>query len=101
MKCRQRKKAWLANLQAKVEYLTSENDGLQNNIAALREEIGSLRNILLAHKDCPIAISGGPVLDGGHHAGVGGRPVGGEKGGSGAAGGAGKGAEARGQRYAY
>lgn len=54
LKCRQRKKQWLANLQAKVEIYSSENDALASTVTQLREEIVGLKTILLAHKDCPI-----------------------------------------------
>lgn len=59
LKCRQRKKQWLANLQAKVEIFTSENDGLSAQVASLREEIVGLKTILLQHKDCPVSQSQG------------------------------------------
>ncbi|WAR63002.1 hypothetical protein PtB15_18B84 [Puccinia triticina] len=59
LKCRQRKKAWLANLQTKVEYLSTENESLQLTINQLREEIDSFRSILVSHKDCPITVGGG------------------------------------------
>ena len=55
MKCRQRKKQWLANLQAKVEMYSSENDNLSAQISQLRDEVVNLKTLLLAHKDCPIA----------------------------------------------
>ncbi|KAI8138352.1 hypothetical protein BJV82DRAFT_631241 [Fennellomyces sp. T-0311] len=55
LKCRQRKKQWLNNLQAKVEYLTNDNEQLQMQANALREEIVNLKTLLLAHKDCPVA----------------------------------------------
>ena len=55
LKCRQRKKQWLANLQAKVEIFTSENDSLSAQVAQLREEIVGLKTILLQHKDCPVS----------------------------------------------
>ena len=55
LKCRQRKKQWLANLQAKVEIFSSENDALSATVAQLREEILNLKTILISHKDCPIA----------------------------------------------
>jgi len=55
LKCRQRKKQWLANLQAKVEIFTSENDTLSAQVAQLREEIVGLKTILLQHKDCPVS----------------------------------------------
>ncbi|KAI0029523.1 hypothetical protein K488DRAFT_80108 [Vararia minispora EC-137] len=42
LKCRQRKKAWLAQLQAKVEFLTQENERLQAALVSAREEIARL-----------------------------------------------------------
>jgi ATF/CREB family transcription factor len=42
LKCRQRKKAWLAQLQAKNEYLTQENQRLQEALVGAREEIARL-----------------------------------------------------------
>ncbi|KAI9301624.1 hypothetical protein BJ944DRAFT_243104 [Cunninghamella echinulata] len=59
LKCRQRKKQWLNNLQAKVEYLTNDNEQLQMQTNALREEIMNLKTLLLAHKDCPISQANG------------------------------------------
>ncbi|KAI4212165.1 MAG: hypothetical protein LQ351_005034 [Letrouitia transgressa] len=59
LKCRQRKKQWLANLQAKVEIFSSENDTLSAQVNALREEIMQLKTILVQHKDCPISQSQG------------------------------------------
>lgn len=54
LKCRQRKKQWLANLQAKVEMYSAENDSLNTQVAQLHEEIRSLRALLMGHKDCPV-----------------------------------------------
>jgi ATF/CREB family transcription factor len=42
LKCRQRKKAWLSQLQAKVEFLTQENERLQAALVSAREEIARL-----------------------------------------------------------
>ena len=55
LKCRQRKKQWLQNLQNKVELFSSENDALNAQVAQLRDEVMNLKTILIAHKDCPIA----------------------------------------------
>lgn len=55
LKCRQRKKQWLANLQQKVEMYSVENDSLNATVQQLRDELVNLKTILLAHKDCPIA----------------------------------------------
>lgn len=54
MKCRQRKKQWLASLQSKVEIFSNENEALTAQIAQLREEVVNLKTLLLAHKDCPV-----------------------------------------------
>ncbi|KAF2502655.1 hypothetical protein BU16DRAFT_554701 [Lophium mytilinum] len=54
LKCRQRKKQWLANLQNKVEVYGTENDALSAQVTQLREEIVNLKTLLLAHKDCSI-----------------------------------------------
>lgn len=42
LKCRQRKKAWLAQLQAKVEYLSQENERLTTALISSRDEISRL-----------------------------------------------------------
>lgn len=62
LKCRQRKKQWLQNLQQKVEIYTSENDSLTAQVHALREEIVGLKTLLLQHKDCPVSQSQGHPL---------------------------------------
>lgn len=54
LKCRQRKKQWLQNLQAKVEFYGAENDSLTGQVTSLREEIVNLKTLLLAHKDCAV-----------------------------------------------
>jgi ATF/CREB family transcription factor len=55
LKCRQRKKQWLQNLQSKVEAYSAENDNLQGQLQQLRDEVVNLKTMLLAHKDCPIS----------------------------------------------
>ncbi|KAG0321735.1 hypothetical protein BG000_003126, partial [Podila horticola] len=56
-------KQWLSNLQAKVEYLSTDNEHLQAQTAALRDEIIHLKALLLAHKDCPVAQANGVYGD--------------------------------------
>jgi len=46
LKCRQRKKAWLAQLQAKVEFLSVENDRLTTALVSSREEISRLNALV-------------------------------------------------------
>ncbi|KAI9355561.1 hypothetical protein BD770DRAFT_411760 [Pilaira anomala] len=53
LKCRQRKKQWLTNLQARVDYLANDNDQLQMETDALRKEIMDLKTLLVSHKECP------------------------------------------------
>ncbi|BFZ57522.1 Transcription factor [Savitreella phatthalungensis] len=62
LKCRQRKKQWLANLQAKVEFYGQENDQLTTQVSSLREEIVNLKALLMAHKDCPVTAAHGGSL---------------------------------------
>ena len=42
LKCHQRKRAWLAQLQVKNEYLTQENQRLQEALVSTREELARL-----------------------------------------------------------
>lgn len=53
LKCRQRKKQWLSNLQTRVEYLANDNDQLQMETESLRKQILDMKTLLVAHKDCP------------------------------------------------
>lgn len=62
LKCRQRKKQWLANLQAKVEFYGQENDSLTSQVSSLREEIVNLKTLLMQHKDCPVTAAHGGNL---------------------------------------
>jgi ATF/CREB family transcription factor len=59
LKCRQRKKAWLNELQSKVEGLSMENERLQQTIQSLHEEVGRLSSILMQHRDCGLGIPTG------------------------------------------
>ncbi|OAD07757.1 basic-leucine zipper transcription factor [Mucor lusitanicus CBS 277.49] len=52
LRCRQRKKEWLNQLQSNVDVLTKENRALEQQSLTLREEILNLKTILLAHRDC-------------------------------------------------
>ncbi|WFD31840.1 Transcription factor [Malassezia sp. CBS 17886] len=52
-KCRQRKKAWLASLQAKVEYLQSDNESLQHTVESLRSEVLFLKAQLVQQHAVP------------------------------------------------
>ncbi|KAJ3190090.1 hypothetical protein HDU85_000381 [Gaertneriomyces sp. JEL0708] len=52
LKCRQKKKQWMADLQKKVDFLSTDNETLQHQATQLREEILNLKTLLLAHRDC-------------------------------------------------
>ncbi|KAL5621589.1 hypothetical protein BROUX41_006489 [Berkeleyomyces rouxiae] len=56
LKCRQRKKQWLTELQSRVDSLTNENEDLNLQIGRLRTEMVNLKTLLLAHKDCPVTM---------------------------------------------
>lgn len=65
LKCRQRKKQWLTQLQSKVQYLTQDNETLQATVARLREEVANLRAVLGVHGDCQMNVPPGPTGPGG------------------------------------
>lgn len=56
LKCRQRKKQWLNELQTKVEQLQMENDRLNQTVAGLHDEIGRLSGVLMQHRDCGLGL---------------------------------------------
>lgn len=57
LKCRQRKKQWLEELQQKVEQYSSENEKLNQQVISLRDEVIKLKSVLLHHKDCSVGMS--------------------------------------------
>lgn len=59
LKCRQRKKQWLNELQSKVESLQMENDRLNQTVAGLHDEIGRLSGVLIQHRDCGLGLPTG------------------------------------------
>ncbi|KAG9048467.1 hypothetical protein FS837_012841 [Tulasnella sp. UAMH 9824] len=61
LKCRQRKKAWLTQLQQQVEYLKTENERLQGTIVSMRDEVTRLSAVVVAHRACGL---GGVVVPG-------------------------------------
>ncbi|RCI02666.1 hypothetical protein CU098_012156 [Rhizopus stolonifer] len=62
LKCRQRKKQWLADLQHRVEFLSTDNEQLQSQATMLREEVINLKTLLLAHRDCKVAQANGTTV---------------------------------------
>ncbi|XP_076874691.1 cyclic AMP-dependent transcription factor ATF-7a isoform X3 [Brachyhypopomus gauderio] len=56
-RCRQKRKLWVNSLEKKAEELTSMNVSLTNEVSLLRNEVAHLKQLLLAHKDCPVTTS--------------------------------------------
>ncbi|MBN3276299.1 ATF2 factor, partial [Polyodon spathula] len=53
-RCRQKRKVWVQSLEKKAEDMSSVNGQLQNEVTLLRNEVAQLKQLLLAHKDCPV-----------------------------------------------
>ncbi|KFU91051.1 Cyclic AMP-dependent transcription factor ATF-7, partial [Chaetura pelagica] len=53
-RCRQKRKLWVSPLEKKAEELTTQNIQLSNEVTLLRNEVAQLKQLLLAHKDCPV-----------------------------------------------
>lgn len=53
-RCRQKRKLWVNSLEKKAEELCSLNVSLSNEVSLLRNEVAHLKQLLLAHKDCPV-----------------------------------------------
>ncbi|XP_022521041.2 cyclic AMP-responsive element-binding protein 5 [Astyanax mexicanus] len=53
-RCRQKRKVWVSSLERKAEELTHTNLQLQNEVTLLRSEVTQLKQLLVAHKDCPV-----------------------------------------------
>ncbi|KAM9487425.1 cyclic AMP-dependent transcription factor ATF-2 isoform 2-T5 [Clarias gariepinus] len=66
-RCRQKRKVWVQSLEKKAEDLGSMNTQLQNEVTLLRNEVAQLKQLLVAHKDCPVTLmqkkSGYHLLD--------------------------------------
>lgn len=55
-RCRQKRKVWVSSLERKAEELTHTNLQLQDEVTSLKTEVTQLKQILLAHKDCPVSV---------------------------------------------
>ncbi|KAM6955540.1 cyclic AMP-dependent transcription factor ATF-2 [Lycodopsis pacificus] len=53
-RCRQKRKVWVSSLERKADDLNSMNGQLQSEVSLLRNEVAQLKQLLLAHKDCPV-----------------------------------------------
>ncbi|KAI5282229.1 hypothetical protein KEM54_002885, partial [Ascosphaera aggregata] len=54
LKCRQRKKQWLQGIQEKNEFYQQENETLHMTVRNLRQEVTTLKVMLLGHADCNV-----------------------------------------------
>ncbi|TRY85336.1 hypothetical protein DNTS_031288 [Danionella cerebrum] len=55
-RCRQKRKVWVQGLEKKAEDLSTMNGQLQNEVTLLRSEVTQLKQLLLAHRDCPVTL---------------------------------------------
>uniref|UniRef100_A0A3B4CB24 Cyclic AMP-dependent transcription factor ATF-7 n=1 Tax=Pygocentrus nattereri TaxID=42514 RepID=A0A3B4CB24_PYGNA len=53
-RCRQKRKVWVSALEKRAEELATTNVTLTNEVSLLRAEVTRLKELLLAHKDCPV-----------------------------------------------
>nr|XP_057938344.1 cyclic AMP-dependent transcription factor ATF-2 isoform X1 [Doryrhamphus excisus]XP_057938346.1 cyclic AMP-dependent transcription factor ATF-2 isoform X1 [Doryrhamphus excisus]XP_057938347.1 cyclic AMP-dependent transcription factor ATF-2 isoform X1 [Doryrhamphus excisus] len=66
-RCRQKRKVWVQSLEKKADDLNSVNGQLQSEVTLLRNEVAQLKQLLLAHKDCPVTAM---QKKSGHHVAV-------------------------------
>ncbi|CAL8401713.1 unnamed protein product [Arctogadus glacialis] len=53
-RCRQKRKVWVGSLEKKADDLANMNVSLSTEVTLLRNEVTQLKQLLLAHKDCPV-----------------------------------------------
>jgi hypothetical protein len=56
-RCRSKKKQWVENLEVKAKSMEEQNQSFQEEIVILKQEVQNLKNILMAHRDCPLLVS--------------------------------------------
>ncbi|KAM6947598.1 cyclic AMP-dependent transcription factor ATF-7b isoform 2-T2 [Lycodopsis pacificus] len=55
-RCRQKRKLWVNSLEKKADDLVNMNVSLSGEVSLLRNEVAQLKQLLLAHKDCPVTV---------------------------------------------
>ncbi|XP_068598618.1 cyclic AMP-dependent transcription factor ATF-7-like [Brachionichthys hirsutus] len=55
-RCRQKRKIWVNSLEKKADDLVNMNVSLSTEVTLLRNEVAQLKQLLLAHKDCPVTL---------------------------------------------
>ncbi|KAJ1913510.1 Transcription factor [Mycoemilia scoparia] len=63
LKCRQRKKQQLKELQSRVEWLTQDNERVHQEYQRLRDEAAYISTLLRTHRNCPIAKANGVIIN--------------------------------------
>ncbi|KAI7808049.1 putative activating transcription factor 7b, partial [Triplophysa rosa] len=53
-RCRQKRKVWVSALEKRADELATSNVTLSSEVSLLRTEVTRLKEMLLAHKDCPV-----------------------------------------------
>ncbi|KAK3923332.1 Cyclic AMP-dependent transcription factor ATF-2 [Frankliniella fusca] len=54
MRCREKRKTWVKELERRANDMLRTNAKLQHEVSLLRDEVVQLKTLLLAHRDCPV-----------------------------------------------
>lgn len=54
MRCREKRKTWVKELERRANDMMRTNGQLQHEVSMLRDEVAQLKTLLLAHRDCPV-----------------------------------------------
>lgn len=54
MRCREKRKTWVKELERRANEMLRINGQLQHEVSMLRDEVAQLKTLLLAHRDCPV-----------------------------------------------
>lgn len=54
MRCREKRKTWVKELERRANDMLRTNGQLQYEVSLLRDEVAQLKTLLLAHRDCPV-----------------------------------------------
>ncbi|XP_011663815.1 cyclic AMP-dependent transcription factor ATF-7 isoform X1 [Strongylocentrotus purpuratus] len=55
-RCRNKRKQWVVDLEKRSDDLNATNNSLNTEVGKLRNEVAQLKELLLAHKDCPVTL---------------------------------------------
>ncbi|XP_049804881.1 cyclic AMP-dependent transcription factor ATF-2 [Schistocerca nitens] len=57
MRCREKRKSWIKDLEKRADILQTSNDQLQAEVKSLRAELATLKALLLQHKNCSVSVA--------------------------------------------